>query len=226
MIRMSGIRKVYSTGRVEVEALRGVDLEIGDNEYVAVVGPSGSGKSTLMNIIGCLDTPSSGEYVLSGEAVAGLDRNRLAEIRNKHVGFVFQNFNLLPYATALENVELPLLFAGIPTAERRSRAEEMLRRVDLADRMEHKPTELSGGQMQRVAIARALVNKPAIVLADEPTGNLDSASGKAIVNLFAELHAAGQTIVMITHDQAVARLASRVIQIRDGLVVEDRSAAA
>jgi putative ABC transport system ATP-binding protein len=226
MIRMTAIRKVYSMGRVEVEALRGVDLEIGTNEYVAVVGPSGSGKSTLMNIIGCLDTPTSGEYVLSGETVAGLDRNRLAEIRNRHVGFVFQNFNLLPYATALENVELPLLFAGIPTGERRARAEEMLRRVDLADRMEHKPTELSGGQMQRVAIARALVNKPAIVLADEPTGNLDSASGKAIVSLFAELHASGQTIVMITHDQAVARLASRVIQIRDGLVVEDRTAAA
>jgi putative ABC transport system ATP-binding protein len=226
MIRMRAIRKVYSTGRVEVEALRGVDLDIGGNEYVAVVGPSGSGKSTLMNIIGCLDTPSSGEYVLSGETVAGLDRNRLAEIRNRRVGFVFQNFNLLPYATALENVELPLLFAGVPTAERRARAEEMLRRVELADRMDHKPTELSGGQMQRVAIARALVNKPAIVLADEPTGNLDSASGKAIVSLFAELHASGQTIVMITHDQAVARLASRVVQIRDGLVVEDRPAAA
>jgi len=226
MIRMRGIRKVYSTGRVEVEALRGVDLDIGGNEYVAVVGPSGSGKSTLMNIIGCLDTPTSGEYVLSGETVAGLDRNRLAEIRNRRVGFVFQNFNLLPYATALENVELPLLFAGVPTAERRARAEEMLRRVELADRMDHKPTELSGGQMQRVAIARALVNKPAIVLADEPTGNLDSASGKAIVSLFAELHASGQTIVMITHDQAVARLASRVVQIRDGLVVEDRPAAA
>ena len=226
MIRMSGIRKVYSMGRVEVEALRGIDLDIGDNEYVAVVGPSGSGKSTLMNIIGCLDTPSSGEYVLSGEAVAGLDRNRLAEIRNRRVGFVFQNFNLLPYATALENVELPLLFAGVPTAERRARAEEMLRRVDLADRLEHKPTELSGGQMQRVAIARALVNRPAIVLADEPTGNLDSASGQAIVSLFAELHASGQTIVMITHDQAVARLASRVVQIRDGLVLEDRPAAA
>jgi len=226
MIRMRAIRKVYSTGRVEVEALRGVDLDIGGNEYVAVVGPSGSGKSTLMNIIGCLDTPTSGEYVLSGETVAGLDRNRLAEIRNRRVGFVFQNFNLLPYATALENVELPLLFAGVPTAERRARAEEMLRRVELADRMDHKPTELSGGQMQRVAIARALVNKPAIVLADEPTGNLDSASGKAIVSLFAELHASGQTIVMITHDQAVARLASRVVQIRDGLVVEDRPAAA
>jgi len=226
MIRMSGIRKVYSMGRVEVEALRGIDLEIGGNEYVAVVGPSGSGKSTLMNIIGCLDTPSSGEYVLSGETVAGLDRNRLAEIRNKHVGFVFQNFNLLPYATALENVELPLLFGGVPTRERKERAEEMLRRVDLADRMDHKPTELSGGQMQRVAIARALVNRPAIVLADEPTGNLDSASGKAIVGLFAELHASGQTIVIITHDQAVARLASRIVQVRDGLVVEDRSAAA
>jgi len=226
MIRMRAIRKVYSMGRVEVEALRGVDLDIAANEYVAVVGPSGSGKSTLMNIIGCLDTPSSGEYVLSGETVAGLDRNRLAEIRNRRVGFVFQNFNLLPYATALENVELPLLFAGVPTAERRARAEEMLRRVELADRMDHKPTELSGGQMQRVAIARALVNKPAIVLADEPTGNLDSASGKAIVSLFAELHASGQTIVMITHDQAVARLASRVVQIRDGLVVEDRPAAA
>ncbi len=226
MIRMRGIRKVYSMGRVEVDALRGVDLDIAANEYVAVVGPSGSGKSTLMNIVGCLDTPTSGEYVLSGETVAGLDRNRLAEIRNRRVGFVFQNFNLLPYATALENVELPLLFAGVPTAERRARAEEMLRRVDLADRMDHKPTELSGGQMQRVAIARALVNTPAIVLADEPTGNLDSASGQAIVSLFAELHAAGQTIVMITHDQAVARLASRFVQIRDGLVVEDRPAAA
>jgi len=225
MIRMRGIRKVYSTGRVEVEALRGVDLDIGANEYVAVVGPSGSGKSTLMNIVGCLDTPSSGEYILSGETVAGLDRNRLAEIRNRRVGFVFQNFNLLPYATALENVELPLLFAGVPSAERRARAEEMLRRVDLADRMDHKPTELSGGQMQRVAIARALVNTPAIVLADEPTGNLDSASGKAIVTLFAELHAAGQTIVMITHDQTVAKLASRVVQIRDGQIVEDRRAA-
>ena len=226
MIRMRGIRKVYSTGRVEVEALRGVDLDIGANEYVAVVGPSGSGKSTLMNIVGCLDTPTSGEYVLSGETVAGLDRNRLAEIRNKHVGFVFQNFNLLPYATALENVELPLLFAGVNTAERRARAEELLRRVDLADRMDHKPTELSGGQMQRVAIARALVNKPAIVLADEPTGNLDSASGRAIVQIFEEIHASGQTIVMITHDSGLARLASRVVQIRDGQIVEDVRAAA
>jgi putative ABC transport system ATP-binding protein len=226
MIQMRGIRKVYSMGRVEVEALRGIDLDIGGNEYVAVVGPSGSGKSTLMNILGCLDTPSSGEYELSGEAVAGLDRNRLAEIRNRHVGFVFQNFNLLPYASALENVELPLLFAGVSAKERRERAVEMLRRVDLEDRMDHKPTELSGGQMQRVAIARALVNRPAMVLADEPTGNLDSSSGQGIVGLFSELHAGGQTILMITHDQAVARVAARIIQIRDGQIVEDRPAAA
>ncbi len=225
MISMRQIRKVYSTGRVEVEALRGVDLDIGGNEYVAVVGPSGSGKSTLMNILGCLDTPTSGDYVLSGEAVGGLDRNRLAEIRNRHVGFVFQNFNLLPYASALENVELPLLFGGVPTRERRERAEAMLEKVDLKDRMDHKPTELSGGQMQRVAIARALVNHPAMILADEPTGNLDSSSGKGIVALFDELHAAGQTIVMITHDAAVAKVASRVIQIRDGAITSDEKAA-
>jgi putative ABC transport system ATP-binding protein len=225
MIRMRAIRKVYSTGRMEVVALHGIDLDIGGNEYVAVVGPSGSGKSTLMNIIGCLDSPSSGEYLLSGESVAGLDRNRLAEIRNRHIGFVFQNFNLLPYATALENVELPLLFAGVGTKERRERAAEILARVGLEDRMEHRPTELSGGQMQRVAIARALVNRPAIILADEPTGNLDSGSGRAIVDLFGNLHATGQTIVMITHDAGIARLASRVVQIRDGQIVEDRQAA-
>jgi len=225
MIRMQGIRKTYDTGRVSVDALRGVSLEIGGNEYVAIVGPSGSGKSTLMNLLGCLDTPSAGEYELSGEKVAGLDRNRLAEIRNKHIGFVFQNFNLLPYASALENVELPLLFGGVPAKERRERAAAMLERVQLGDRMDHKPTELSGGQMQRVAIARALVNRPAMVLADEPTGNLDSASGKAIVEIFAELHASGQTIVMITHDQGMAKLSSRVVQIRDGQVVEDKKAA-
>jgi len=226
MIEMRAIRKVYSTGRVEVEALKGIDLDIERNDYVAIVGPSGSGKSTLMNLIGCLDTPSSGVYRLSGETVFGLDRNRLAEIRNRHVGFVFQNFNLLPYATALENVELPLLFGGVPTKERRERAKAMLEKVDLADRIDHRPTELSGGQMQRVAIARALVNRPAIVLADEPTGNLDSASGHGIVGLFRELHDAGQTIVMITHDMALAKLASRVVQIRDGQIVEDERAAA
>ena len=226
MICMRGIRKVYSTGRVEVEALRGIDLDIATNEYVAIVGPSGSGKSTLMNLIGCLDTPSAGEYVLSGEAVAGLDRNRLAEIRNRHIGFVFQNFNLLPYASAQENVELPLLFAGVAAKERQERARSMLDRVGLADRMDHKPTELSGGQMQRVAIARALVNRPAIILADEPTGNLDSTSGQGIVGLFEEMHAGGQTIVMITHDKAVARFATRVVRIHDGLIVQDEDAAA
>ena len=226
MISMRAIRKVYAMGRMQVEALRGIDLDIGANEYVAVVGPSGSGKSTLMNILGCLDTPTSGEYLLSGEAVGGLDRNRLAEIRNKRIGFVFQNFNLLPYASAQENVELPLLFAGVSTREREERAQAMLRRVGLEDRMEHKPTELSGGQMQRVAIARALVNDPAIILADEPTGNLDSASGQAIVTLFRELHAAGQTIVLITHDSGVAKLAARVVRMQDGAIVEDRQAAA
>jgi putative ABC transport system ATP-binding protein len=226
IIEMRGIRKVYSTGRVEVEALKGIDLDIETNEYVAIVGPSGSGKSTLMNLLGCLDTPTSGVYRLSGETVYGLDRNRLAEIRNRRVGFVFQNFNLLPYATALENVELPLLFGGVPAKERRERAAAMLEKVDLADRMDHRPTELSGGQMQRVAVARALVNRPAIVLADEPTGNLDTASGHGIVALFRELHDAGQTIVMITHDMALAKLASRVVHIRDGQIVSDESAAA
>jgi putative ABC transport system ATP-binding protein len=226
LIEMKGIRKVYGNGRVQVEALKGIDLEIGRNEFVAIVGPSGSGKSTLMNLLGVLDTPSAGSYRLSGDTVGGLDRNRLAEIRNRHVGFVFQNFNLLPYATALENVELPLLFAGVPAKERRERARAMLAKVDLAERMEHKPTELSGGQMQRVAVARALVNRPTMVLADEPTGNLDTASGKGIVGLFQELHAGGQTVVMITHDLALARIASRVVQIRDGEIVEDQRAAA
>ncbi len=226
MIEMRAIKKVYDTGRVAVEALKGVDLDIDKNEYVAIVGPSGSGKSTLMNLLGCLDTPSSGLYRLSGETVGGLDRNRLAEIRNRHIGFVFQNFNLLPYASALENVELPLLFGGVAAKERRTRATAMLEKVGLADRMDHKPTELSGGQMQRVAIARALVNRPSLVLADEPTGNLDTSSGQGIVGLFRELHAAGQTIVMITHDMALARLASRVVQIRDGEIVEDQAAAA
>ncbi|MEO8359695.1 MAG: ABC transporter ATP-binding protein [Vicinamibacteria bacterium] len=226
MIEMTDIRKVYSTGRMEVSALRGVNLTIGRNEYVSIVGPSGSGKSTLMNLIGCLDTPSSGTYMLSGDNVAGLDRNQLAEVRNKRIGFVFQSFNLLPYATALENVALPLLFAGINDKKRNERAKEMLERVGLGDRMDHKPTELSGGQMQRVAIARALANNPAIILADEPTGNLDSASGHAIADLFGELHAAGQTIVMITHDNGLAKIASRSVHIRDGEIVEDTRAAA
>ena len=226
MIQMRGIQKIYNTGHVEVKALKGIDLDVDRSEYLAIVGPSGSGKSTLMNLLGCLDTPTSGDYVLSGERVAGLDRNRLSEIRNRHVGFVFQSFNLLPYATALENVELPLLFGGVSARERRERATEMLEKVDLAERLHHRPSELSGGQMQRVAIARALVNRPAMVLADEPTGNLDSASGRGVVDLFEELHAAGQTIVMITHDMGLAGLASRVVQIRDGEIVEDLEAAA
>jgi putative ABC transport system ATP-binding protein len=226
MIQMTAIRKVYSTGRMEVAALKGVDLTIGTNEYVSIVGPSGSGKSTLMNLIGCLDTPTSGTYMLSGENVAGLDRNQLADVRNKKIGFVFQSFNLLPYASALENVALPLLFAGIPDRKRNERAKEMLERVGLAERMDHKPTELSGGQMQRVAIARALANKPAIILADEPTGNLDPASGHAIADLFGELHAAGQTIVMITHDNGLAKIASRSVHIRDGEIVDDKAVAA
>jgi len=226
MIQMTAIRKVYNTGRMEVAALKGVDLTIGTNEYVSIVGPSGSGKSTLMNLIGCLDTPSSGTYLLSGENVAVLDRNQLAEVRNKRIGFVFQSFNLLPYATALENVALPLLFAGVADKKRNERASEMLERVGLKDRMDHKPTELSGGQMQRVAIARALANNPAIILADEPTGNLDSASGHAIADLFGELHAAGQTIVMITHDNGLARIASRSVHIRDGEIVDDTAVAA
>ena len=226
MIEMTAIRKVYSTGRMEVEALKGVNLTIGSNEYVSIVGPSGSGKSTLMNLIGCLDTPSTGTYMLSGENVAGLDRNQLAEVRNKKIGFVFQSFNLLPYATALENVALPLLFAGIGDKKRNERSKEMLERVGLGERMDHKPTELSGGQLQRVAIARALANNPAIILADEPTGNLDSASGHAIADLFGELHAAGQTIVMITHDNGLAKIASRSVHIRDGEIVEDNRLAA
>ena len=216
----------YDMGGEVVHALRGVDIQIRRNEFVAVMGPSGSGKSTLMNLVGCLDTPSAGEYWLNGQKVSDLSDDELARIRNKEIGFVFQTFNLLPRADSLHNVELPLIYAGMDTRSRRAAAARALQRVGLGDRMDHRPNELSGGQRQRVAIARALVNRPAIVLADEPTGNLDSASGQGIVGLFRELHAGGQTIVMITHDQAVARLASRIVQIRDGQIVEDRQAAA
>jgi putative ABC transport system ATP-binding protein len=224
MIRMRGIRKSYSTGRVEVEALRGIDLDIGGNDYVAVVGPSGSGKSTLMNIIGCLDTPTSGEYVLSGEKVAGLDRNRLAEIRNRHIGFVFQNFNLLPYASALENVELPLLYNGQPlsAAERDRKALGLLQAVGLGERAHHTPNQLSGGQQQRVAIARALVNDPEILLADEPTGNLDSRTSVEIMEILQRLNRdKGITIILITHEHDIAEYGHRVITFRDGRVVSD-----
>jgi putative ABC transport system ATP-binding protein len=218
MIDMRKIRKVYSTGKIELEALRGIDLEIGENEFVAIMGPSGSGKSTLMNLMGCLDTPTSGEYFLEGQKVENLSANELAEIRNKKVGFVFQNFNLLPYATAFENVEVPLIFGGVPSKKRRIRALELLDRVGLKEWADHKPTELSGGEMQRVAIARALVNQPRLILADEPTGNLDSASGGEIINLFEELGKQGHTIVVITHDKEIARRTQRIIKLRDGLI--------
>jgi putative ABC transport system ATP-binding protein len=223
IIHMAGIKKIYDTGKVKVEALKGVDLEIHKGEMVAIVGPSGSGKSTLMNLLGCLDTPSEGEYELGGENVAGVTRDQLAEIRNRRVGFVFQNFNLLPHITSLENVEMPMLFGGMPVRERRDRATELLTRVGLEDRVDHKPTELSGGQMQRVAIARALAMDPDIILADEPTGNLDTSSGGDIMSIFTQLWKQGRTLVIITHDPALASRASRVVEIRDGVVVRDHA---
>jgi putative ABC transport system ATP-binding protein len=218
VIRMEGIRKVYDMGKIQVEALKGVDLQVCAGEFVAIVGPSGSGKSTLMNLIGCLDTPTSGAYELRGESVAEMNKEQLATIRNRRVGFVFQSFNLLPQISAFENVELPLLFGGLSTRARRERATELLERVGLADRMEHKPTELSGGEMQRVAIARAVAMEPDILLADEPTGNLDSSSGQDIMNLFADLWAQGRTIIVITHDPALAKRADRQIELHDGNV--------
>jgi putative ABC transport system ATP-binding protein len=221
IIDMQAITKVYDTGKIKVEALRGIDLKVKKGEFVAIVGPSGSGKSTLLNLLGCLDTPTDGDYRLSGEEVAGLDRDHLADIRNRRVGFVFQNFNLLPQLSALENVEMPMLFGGIGRKERKRRAKERLDAVGLADRVEHKPTELSGGQMQRVAIARALAMEPDIVLADEPTGNLDTGSGSDVMGALQELWKSGSTLVVVTHDKALAQRANRVIEIRDGKVVQD-----
>jgi putative ABC transport system ATP-binding protein len=226
IIDMSGIRKIYDTGKVKVEALAGIDLVVDAGEFVAIVGPSGSGKSTLMNLIGCLDTPSEGRYLLGGEDVSKFTRDELADVRNRRVGFVFQGFNLLPQISAFENVELPLLFGGVAPKKRRERVEELLARVGLDDRMEHKPTELSGGQMQRVAIARALAMKPDVVLADEPTGNLDTSAGGDIMGLFTELWQQGSTLVVITHDMTLARRASRVVEIRDGRIVIDGAVAA
>ena len=221
VIAMSGITKIYDTGKIRVEALKGVDLRIRAGEFVAIVGPSGSGKSTLMNLVGCLDTPSGGTYLLRDKEVAGLDKNELAKIRNERVGFVFQNFNLLPQITAFENVEMPLMFGGVPRKERKERVRTLLEKVGLADRMEHRPTELSGGQMQRVAVARALAMNPDIVLADEPTGNLDTSSGGDVMSLFEELWKQGRTMIVITHDAALARRAGRIVEIRDGVIVSD-----
>ncbi len=222
VIRIRDLTRDYAMGTETVRALRGVSVDITRNEYVAVMGPSGSGKSTLMNLIGCLDTPTSGEYWLNGHEVSRLTDNALASVRNKEIGFVFQTFNLLARATALHNVELPLVYAGISSAERRGRAVRALQAVGLGDRMEHRPNELSGGQRQRVAIARALVNQPSILLADEPTGNLDSTTSEEIMRLFGELHASGQTVIMVTHEPDIAAFAERVIVLRDGQVASDR----
>jgi len=218
LIDLKDIIKIYHVGAEEVHALRGLSLQIEKNEYVAVMGPSGSGKSTLMNIIGCLDTPTGGEYFLGGEKVSQMDDNALAEIRNREIGFVFQTFNLLPRATALHNVELPLIYNGTPASKRRKQAMEALERVGLADRMHHKPNELSGGQRQRVAIARALVNNPSILLADEPTGNLDTKTGDEIMEIFDRLHQQGHTIILVTHEEYIADHAERIVRLRDGQI--------
>ncbi len=223
IIEMREIRKVYDTGKIKVEALKGIDLTVARGEFVAIVGPSGSGKSTLMNLIGCLDTPTGGQYRLGGEDVSKLDRDKLADVRNRRVGFVFQGFNLLPQISAFENVEMPLVFGGVSLGERRGRVRELLEKVGLSDRMEHKPTELSGGQMQRVAIARALAMGPDVVLADEPTGNLDTTAGGDIMQLFADLWRQDKTLVVITHDMTLARRASRVVEVRDGRIIRDVS---
>jgi putative ABC transport system ATP-binding protein len=221
MLKTYQIRKVYKTGRIALEALCGVDLEIRDGEFVAIMGPSGSGKSTLMNILGCLDRPSSGSYMLDGREVGKLRDDELADVRSRKVGFVFQTFNLLPRATAHKNVELPMLYAGMGWRERRTKARQALESVGLLDWSHHKPNELSGGQQQRVAIARALVNNPAILLADEPTGNLDSKSGAEIMDVLANLHRSGTTVVMITHDPNIAQRAERIVRLLDGLIVSD-----
>ena len=221
LIDVAKLTKTYVMGEEEVHALRGIDLRVDENEYVAIMGPSGSGKSTLMHILGCLDTPSEGTYRLAGEEVSGLDDDTLSETRNRKIGFVFQTFNLLPRATAIDNVKLPLVYNGTPPEDRGPLAEEALRRVGLDDRMEHRPNELSGGQRQRVAVARALVNDPSIILADEPTGNLDTRTGAEIMALFADLRAQERTIIIVTHEEEVAREAGRIVRVRDGLIESD-----
>ncbi len=221
VIDIRDLTRMYQMGAEEVHALRGVSLEIRRNEYVAIMGPSGSGKSTLMNLIGCLDTPTAGEYWLNGQEVSRMPDDALARVRNREIGFVFQTFNLLPRASALQNVELPLVYGGVAARTRRERAKTALSRVGLADRMDHRPNELSGGQRQRVAIARALVNEPAILLADEPTGNLDSTTSEEIMRVFETLHAQGQTVIMVTHEADIAAHAARVVLLRDGRVASD-----
>ncbi len=224
VIDIDGVTKLYRMGTETIHALRGVALKIHRNEYLAIMGPSGSGKSTLMNMLGCLDTPSAGRYHFNGKDVSAMEDDELAAIRNQEIGFVFQTFNLLPRSNALHNVELPLIYAGLAPHERRERARQALVNVGLAERMMHKPNELSGGQRQRVAIARALVNTPSIILADEPTGNLDSRTGEEIMQLFEHLYAAGNTIIVVTHEEDIARHARRVVRLRDGLIESDQTA--
>ncbi len=221
LIQARDLRKTYHVGDQVVHALDGLDLNIRANEYVALMGPSGSGKSTLMNMLGCLDSPTSGSYILNGQDVSRLEDDALAEIRNREIGFVFQTFNLLPRYTALENVALPMVYAGIPKAERQQRAQEVLAQVGLGDRMDHRPNELSGGQRQRVAVGRALVMKPSIILADEPTGNLDSTTSQEVMELFGEIHRAGNTVILVTHEEDIAAYANRTVRLRDGRVESD-----
>ncbi len=221
VIHLEALRKSYYLGKQELPVLKGIDLEINKNEFVALMGPSGSGKSTLMNILGCLDTLTDGRYILNGKDVSKMVDNDLAEIRNQEIGFVFQQFNLLPRLSALENVALPLIYAGVPKKERNERALDMLNKVNLADRSHHKSNELSGGQIQRVAIARALVNNPSIILADEPTGNLDSKTSVEIMNLITEIHQLGNTVILVTHEEDIAHYAKRVVRLRDGIIESD-----
>jgi putative ABC transport system ATP-binding protein len=223
VIKLEDIRKSYFMGKQELQVLKGITLSINRNEYIALMGPSGSGKSTLMNILGCLDSPTSGTYILNGNDVSMMADNDLAEIRNKEIGFVFQQFNLLPRLTALENVALPLVYAGVSKKQRNEMAMEVIRKVDLLDRSHHKPNELSGGQCQRVAIARALVNNPSIILADEPTGNLDTRTSYEIMNIFSKIHEDGNTVVLVTHEEDISNYAHRVIRLRDGLVETDKT---
>ena len=221
LIQITNIKRDFVLGNEIVYVLKGIDLEINKGEYVALMGPSGSGKSTLMNLLGCLDTPTSGSYILNGKDVSKMHDDELAEIRNKEIGFVFQTFNLLPRTTALDNVALPMVYAGFSKSERKVRAEEVLKQVGLADRMDHQPNQLSGGQRQRVAVARALVNNPSIILADEPTGNLDSKTSEEIMKLFGDIHKLGNTVIVVTHEEEVAAYAHRIIHLRDGMIESD-----